>query len=164
MFVKYQDEHLKSPVAMITTLQFIEHFIRKAGNPFTIEFINEQYDEPLRGTTIFNNLTNDYDRNDELRRISDEWKDVVDGDGLTCKNIQIATLPSRSLPHWRSLRFECAGLALCLYPNGGIINEWYEDRSRTNGKYYSVDDVTTEEHIPLKRTKDIMYDAEIEEF
>lgn len=161
--VTYQDEHLKSPVAMITTLQFIEYFMKKVSNSFTLEFVNEIYDEVSRGNTIFNNITDDIERNDVLREISDKWKKIINGDGMSCMEIIITTKHARTLPHWRSLIFECEGKALCLYPNGGIINEWYEDRARTNGKYYSVDDITTEEHVPLKRNKEIMYDAEIQD-
>ncbi len=161
--VTYQDEHLKSPVAMITTLQFIEYFMRKVNNSFTLEFVNEMYDEPSRGNTIFNNITNDIDRNDVLRGISDEWKENINSDGMSCIDIRIDTKNARSLPHWRCLIFECEGKALCLYPNGGIINEWFEDRTRTNDVRYCVDDITTEEHVPLKRTKEIMYDVEIQD-
>ena len=161
--VTYQDEHLKSPIAMITTLQFIEYFMKKINNSFTLEFVNEIYDEPARGNTIFNNITDDIERNDVLRDISDEWKEIINRDGMSCLDIKITTEAARSLPHWRSLIFECEGKALCLYPNGGIINEWFEDRARTNGKRYSIDEITTEEKIPLKRTKEIMYDAEIQD-
>lgn len=161
--VVYQDEHLKSPIAMITTLQFIEHFMKKVKNSFTLEFVNEIYDEIPRGNTIFNNITNDLDRNDVLRDISDNWKEIINGNGMSCTDIKINTKIARSLPHWRSLTFKCNGKALCIYPNGGIINEWYEDRAKTNGKHYSVDDITTEEQVPLKRTKEIMYDAEIQD-
>lgn len=161
--VTYQDEHLKSPIAMITTLQFIEYFMRKVNNSFSVEFVNEIYDETPRGNTIFNNITNDIDRNDILRDISDEWKETINGDGMSCIDVKINTKIARSLPHWRSLIFECAGKALCLYPNGGIINEWFEDRAKTNGIRYYVDDISTEERVPLKRTKEIMYDAEIQD-
>jgi hypothetical protein len=82
---------------------------------------------------------------------------------MSCLDIKITTKAARSLPHWRSLIFECEGKALCIYPNGGIINEWFEDRARTNGKRYSIDEITTEEKIPLKRTKEIMYDVEIQD-
>lgn len=161
--VTYQDEHLKSPIAMITTLQLIEYFMKKTNNQFVLEFVNEIYDENPRGNTIFHNITNDMDRNDVLRDISDEWKETINRDGMDCTEIKITTHIARTLPHWRSLTFECNGKALCLYPNGGIINEWFEDRAKTNGKRYSVDDITTKEHVPLKRTKEIMYDAEIQE-
>ena len=159
--ITYQDEHLKSSAAMVTTLQFIEHYIRKVSNHFSVNFINEEYDEPSRGNTIFNNITNDYDRNDILRNISDNWRDIVNNDGMECDDIQIKTMPARSLPHWRSLKFECDGKSLCFYPNGGIINEWFEDRTKTSGKHYTNDDITTEEDIPLRRYKEIMYDVEI---
>lgn len=161
IMVTYQDEHLKSTAAMVTTLQFIEHYMRKMTKHFSLCFINEEYDEPSRGNTIFNNITNDYDRNNLLRDISKDWKDAVNNDGMECDDIQIKTLPARSLPHWRSLTFECDGKSLCFYPNGGIINEWFEDRTKTCGKHYSNDSITTEEDIPLRRYKEIMYDVEI---
>lgn len=161
--VTYQDEHLKSPIAMITVLQFIEYFIKKTNSQFTLEFINEIYDEKPRGNTIFHNIPNDIDRNEILLSISNQWKNAIKDDGIDCNEIKVTTEKARTLPHWRSLTFECNSKAFCLYPNGGIINEWFEDRSRTNGKHYSINDITTEEKVPLKRTKEIMYDVEIQE-
>ncbi len=159
--VTYQDEHLKSAAAMVTTFQFIEHYISKISNHFSVSFITEEYDESSRGNTIFNNITNDYERDDILRSISEAWKDAVNNNGMECGEIQIDTMPARSLPHWRSLTFECDGKSLCFYPNGGIINEWFEDRARTYGRCYSNESITTEEDIPLRRYKEVMYDVEI---
>ena len=62
--VKYQDEHLKSPLGMVVTLQFIEHFVRKINKPFTLKFINEEYTENGNRYDIDSNIDNDYDRND----------------------------------------------------------------------------------------------------
>ena len=41
---------------------------------FTLEFINEEYTENINRYYIDSNIDNDYDRNDLLRDLSDEWK------------------------------------------------------------------------------------------
>lgn len=161
VLVKYQDEHLKSIVGIVTCLQFIEHFMTKINHPFKLEFVNEEYYESnSTGSAVYNNINNDIDRNEELKRLAGEWKDDILNDGLQCQSVSISTLPKRTLPHWRFLSFECAGQELCIYPNGGIINEWFLDKSRSN-KYYSVSNTSTEDDLPLFRNKEIMYDAEI---
>ncbi|MDR1847582.1 MAG: DEAD/DEAH box helicase [Bacteroidales bacterium] len=159
--VVYQDEHLKSILGMVVTLQFIEHFVKKFRLPFTLRFVNEDYWENRKCDNIFSNIENDADRNEYIRLLSEPWIESLSVEqNLSGKLLPIDTKPQRSLPHWRELRFECAGKALVLYPNGGIINEWFLDTNSAQRRY-NMDDTTTAEDILLYRNKEIMYDAEI---
>ena len=159
--VKYQDEHLKSPLGMVVTLQFIEHFVRKINKPFTLKFINEEYTENGNRYDIDSNIDNDYDRNDLLRDLSNEWKLKLEESGVDCQSIVIDTKRKRSLPHWRVISFCCGDKELNIYPNGGIINEWFLDKYHRDHQDISVDDLSVTDNIRLYRKKEIMYDVEI---
>ena len=161
--VKYQDEHLKSPLGMVVTLQLIEYFIKKFNKPFTLKFINEEYTENFNRYDIDSNIDNDYDRNDLLRVLSDEWKIKLKESGVDCQSIGIDTRRRRDLPHWRVLSFSCGGKELNIYPNGGIINEWFLDKYHRNYQNISVDDLSVTDNIRLYRKKEIMYDVEIKD-
>lgn len=163
MKVVYLDEHLKSPLSFIVILQFIEHFMRKINMPFSLEFVNEEYDETIWSHTIASNYENDIDRNDKLRDMTNEWMDIVNGDGLVCTSVKISTKARRALPHWRSLQFRIQDKELVIYPNGGIINEWLLDKRDRNNFILTEDSLTVEDNISLFRNKEIMYDAEIRE-
>lgn len=161
MKVIYQDEHLKSPLSFVLALQFIEHFMRKFNMPFSLEFLNEEYDETVKSHTIASNYSNDIDRNEKLLDMANEWKDIVNGNGLICKSVKISTKARHYLPHWRSLQFRLQDRELNLYPNGGIINEWFLDRRDRNNYILTADSLSVEDEISLFRNKEIMYDAEI---
>lgn len=161
--IVYQDEHLKSVIGMVTTLQFIDYFIDMFNNSlFHISFKTEEYYEGRPCYNISNNYENDVDRNEKLYELTDGWlTSKLNKDFNDVKNLrQIETLPDKSLPHWRELRFSCAGKSLVIYPNGGIINEWFLARNRTQ-RVYRLDDTTVNDSLPLYRKKEIKYDAEV---
>lgn len=160
--VTYQDEHLKSVTAMITTLQFIEQIMKPIGKNFSLTFLTEEYEESDNYRNISSNIYNWMDRNEEFRSLLKKWRDKV----RRCVNDDnIKTQKSRSLPHWRELRIECGGKALSIYPNGGFINEWFLDEYKMNKEHriLTKDNVTIDSEIPLFRRKEIMYDAEIKD-
>ena len=73
---------------------------------------------------------------------------------------KIACYRKGTLPHWREIKFKCGEKELILYPNGGLINEWYYDRfNDTVG--ITMDTISSEDEIPLYRRNSIMYDIEI---
>ena len=81
--------------------------------------------------------------------------------------IPIDPYPAKSLPHWRVLTFECGGMKLDLYPNGGIINEWnfdFERQRRLGAGFVSYDNITASTKVYIKRTKYIMYDIELNNY
>lgn len=156
--VVYQDEHLKSVLGMVASIQFIEYYVQKIGKPFSLEFVLEEYSEIRNCNTISQNISHSSDRDEMLFQIGDQWKDEIEEEGMACQSFNIDTRSGKNLPHWRELRFEFEGKQLILYPNGGIINEWFLDGSRTT-KRYQISNTTITDEIPLYRKKDIMYDA-----
>ena len=161
--IVYQDEHLKSVLGMVTTLQFIDYFIDLFNNrQFHITFKTEEYYEGRPCYNISNNFENDLARNEKLYELIDGWlTSKLDKDFNEVENLrQIETLPDKSLPHWRELRFSCAGKSLVIYPNGGIINEWFLAGNKTR-RFYRLDDTTVNDSLPLYRKQEIKYDAEV---
>lgn len=162
--IVYQDEHLKSVLGMVTTLQFINYFIDIFNNrPFRITFRTEEYYEGRACYNISNNYQSDIERDEKLYELSVAWlssKLKTDDVDRLRTIIKIETLPGKSLPHWRELRFSCEGKSLVIYPNGGIINEWFLAGNNTQRKYH-LDDTTVNDNLPLYRKKEIKYDAEV---
>lgn len=152
MRITYQDEHLKSKLGMVTTIQMIDYFVNKFGNLFTLRFINEEYDEKIPDKQNPDYYYNDYDRNDALRDYISTWDNK-----LLKEPVIIDTKMRRMLTHWRELRFECAGKAFVLYPNGGIINEWFLDKYKGGDSY----NISLDENIPIFHRNEIMYNAVI---
>ena len=158
-----QDEHLKSAMGIVATLQFAEWFIAKIGKPYTITFLLEDYfDVPSHDIT--KNISNSIARNDFLENMTSDWVDDV----KSAYGIQGTFDPSNSikcgrkgyLPHWREFKLRCGKKELILYPNGGIINEWHYDRYNDQNNI-TMDTISHLDEIPLYRKNPIMYDAEI---
>ena len=154
--VVYQDEHLKSFLGILATYQFIGYFVDKIKRPFTVEFVCEQYRDNRPYMGISSNYEDYGIRDRKLRLMGDEWKALYHYD----TDIIITTCQPKVLPHWRVLSFKCGNQVLEIYPNGGIINEWFFDFSRSNGTKYSEKTEVTE-GIPIKKYKDVMYDVKL---
>lgn len=154
-----QDEHLKSAIAIVTTLQFFESFIKKIGKNFSVEFLVEEYYDKF-SHDISKNIEDHVRRNEFLEDITDEWLSDMDGAyGLKGKQ-KISCTRKGTLPHWREVRFRCGTKELVFYPNGGLINEWYYDKfNDTVG--ITMDTISSEDEIPLYRRNPVMYDVEI---
>lgn len=76
--------------------------------------------------------------------------------------LPITSLEKRTLTHWRELTIKCGKKRLCIYPDGGFINEWNIAR-QPNGERYEVSTITQDTEIYLYRNKEIKFDIEIEE-
>lgn len=154
-----QDEHLKFPISIVTTLQFFEWFLKKIQKPFSVEFLVEDYVDKL-SHDIAKNIDDSTKRNDFLEGITDGWLSDMDG-AFGLKGTQkIACYRKGTLPHWREIKFKCGKKELILYPNGGLINEWYYDRFN-DSVGITMDTISSEDEIPLYRRNSIMYDIEI---
>lgn len=154
-----QDEHLKSPMGIIATLQFFEWFLVKIKKDFSVDFQLEDYVDKY-SHDIAKNIGDSEERNYFLEAVTADWlDDMKDAHRLTGTQT-ISCHKKGYLPHWREIRFKCGTKELILYPNGGLINEWHYDMYKdTVGLTY--DTVTTEDEIPLYRRNPIMYDVEI---
>ena len=156
----YQDQYLRSHIGMITTLQFINHFISKTECPFLLKFETEQYSDNSYCRTISSSYSDYSDRDKILKKLSETWIEENGYDG----EVLIESKIPNTLPHWRELSFTCGDKRLIIYPNGGIINEWFLDidRAKKMHKYFSPDNTSASDPIPLKKKIDIMYDVEIQ--
>ena len=48
-------------------------------------------------------------------------------------------------------------------PNRGSINEWFWDseEARKKNKFYKENNTEVDEQIPIRKTKDVMYDVKL---
>ena len=161
--VCYQDEHLKSIMGMIITLQTAEHIIKQIGKDFDMEFKLEAYrDDKGNANKICTNLPSAELRDDWLTRLANAWIDDLEHDNNICGSlIPIVSLPKRTLTHWRVLSISCGDKQLSIYPDGGFINEWNIAR-QPNGERFEVETITHDAKIYLYRNKDIKFDVMIE--
>lgn len=157
--VSYQDEHLKSYLGMVVTLQFIKSFIEPIKRNFTLDFILEQYFENSYKSGIAVNYSEYGVRDKKLDKLAAEW---VEENGYSA-TVDIDTKFPKDLPHWRVLKINCGDETLEIYPNGGIINEWFidADEARKLSKFFREDNTSVGESIPIQKSKDVMYDIKL---
>ncbi len=155
--ITYQDEHLKSVMAIILTLQTIEYFVKKIEKPFTVEFLVEKYQDIQRRPGMAVNLPNYGDRDMYLTGLSRKWVEILDQTGVL---IPVQSKERNSLTHWRELSIECAGKKLSIYPDGGLMNGW--TISRNNTRFFNPDKEDASTDILLTRNQDIKIDVSIE--
>lgn len=165
--VTYQDEHMKSPMGVVTGVQFLNWFIERI-NPeeVNVKFLLEKYYstgnflEDAEGDMheIGRNMTNEA-RNQFLDRILDSWYESK----IIIKDCYKEEGSPKELPHWRVMQLEYAGALLEVYPNGGIINGWNLDEFNKN--IQPPEDFSEEwkTQIPLyMKDNEIMYDIKVE--
>lgn len=159
----YQDEHLKSIMGMIITLQTINYIVKQIGSDFDIAFKVEIYkDDRGNAESITANQPSSQQRDIWLTNLTNAWIDDLSRE----QNIQgiltpVVSLAKRSLTHWRVLTVTCDQKKLSIYPDGGFINEWNIGR-QPNGERFEVSTITHDTKIYLFRNKDIKIDVSIE--
>ena len=158
----YQDEHLKSVMGMIITLQTVEHIVKQIGKNFSIEFKLETYrDDKGKTDSITANLPSAEIRDAKLTQLTTDWlKSLSYNDDIKGNLVPIVSGCRRSLTHWRVLSIACGDKKLCIYPDGGFINEW--NISRHNERF-DVNYITPDVDISLYRNQEIKFDITIEE-
>ena len=162
--ITYQDEHLKSIMGMIITLQTIEHIIKQIGNSFNIGFNVETYKD-IRGyaNSITANQPCSENRDEWLTNLTNAWIDDLDSEiGIEGSLRPIVSVDKRTLTHWRVLSIECGDKRLSIYPDGGFINEWNIGK-QPNGKFFDVRTISHDTKIHIFRNKEIKYDISIED-
>lgn len=160
--ITYSDEHLKSAVGMMTTLQLIRRIILESGkaNQCQIEFINEEYEDIYghsenSSRSVQGNYYNSDVRNTVLRQLSHQLSDICPDNCIT-----IITEAYNDMPHPRDFLVECGQLCLRISPNGGFINEWKLGRNPTY--YNTYQDLRIDIPFKLMRTKTIRYDIKLD--
>lgn len=166
--ISYQDEHLKSILGMVFTLQTIGFFVKAIGNDFTLQFLVEKYFDNGYKDKFNTNLPTAHDRDEWLTKIAGKWiKDTNNAadDKYTGHLVPVESLDRGSLPHWRVLIIRCGDKSLNIYPDGGFMNGWNFKADHTPGvpyKYYRIDNTTTDDVMTLERVQDIKFDVEVE--
>ena len=162
--ISYQDEHLKSIMGIIITLQTIEHIIKQIGSEFDIEFMIEVYkDDRGNADSICANQPSSEKRDAWLTSLTKAWIDDLSYEhGIKGTLVPVVSLNKRTLTHWRVLTITCGKKRLSIYPDGGFINEWNIGR-QPNGERFDVETITHDTNIHLFRNKDIKFDIIIED-
>lgn len=160
--IKYQDEHLKSIMGMVITLQTIEYFIMRIDKNFKIEFALERYSNIERRGSITANLKDNAERDMILDDLCRGWLYKLENEDHI--NGSLKTIKSQSpgaLSHWRELSFKCGNMRLVIYPDGGLANGWYID-TITASMRYTPENTDTNTAIPLRREQVIKFDVDLE--
>jgi hypothetical protein len=166
MKVTYQDEHMKSILAVMFSLQTIKFFIKKMNNPFTLDFRIERYDtDSGKKDNLGANQPTSRDRDEWLQNMATSIVEDLDyEDNISGTLIPVASVPKHTLTHWRVLSFECAGKKLSIYPDGGFMNGWYiynaPDKPR---KQIDLSTIMYDTEVNLFRNQDIKFDVTIED-
>lgn len=167
MVISYQDEHLKSVLAMVLALQTIEHFVKQTYKAFTLQFLIEKYEESSAKDNVSSNLPTFAKRDEYLDGITRKWIEELNDEshGVNAGQlIPVKSLERRSLTHWRVLTIQCGDKKLCIYPDGGFLNGWkITSQAGANRKFYTNDTTDTTDNITLVRTQDIKFDVTIED-
>ena len=174
--VSYQDEHMKSILSMILTLQTAGYFIKEIGNTFTMKFKLERYDSDSgKWDSMTANLPSSYSkqittsekkigRDEWLESLANSWQEDLDyEDQIDGTILPICSLPKNTLTHWRVLSFECAGKRLSIYPDGGLMNGWSIYNAPGRSRRYDTATITYDTEIDLYRNQEIKFDVTIED-
>ena len=147
---------------MILTLQTVEHIIKQIDKNFTIEFKLEMYrDDKGKTDNIGANMPSSDLRDAKLKQLTTDWlKNLNYNDNIKGELIPIVSGDRHSLTHWRELCISCGDKTLCIYPDGGFINEWFISH---NNEHFDANYITADESINIFRNKEIKFDIAIED-
>lgn len=168
LYITYQDEHLKSVVGMVLTLQTIEHFVKIINKDFTLEFLNEKYVDSGNSYNVTQNLPTSTARNQRLETITNKWlNDMLSNNNIKGEFVPITSKDRRQLTHWRVLTIKCGNKALSIYPDGGFANGWFLPKKDNpyfvSHRTYHVEDTDTRDDIRLIRGMELKFDVTIED-
>ena len=162
LIIAYQDEHLKSVMGMVLTIQTMGHFVRQIGKDFSVEYKVEKYkDDKGSAESFTRNQPSSEQRDCWLTSLTQAWLgDLQHEEGVKGKLLPVVSGEKRSLVHWRELSIRCGKKRLSIYPDGGFINEWNIGK-QPNGEYYDTATVTYDTPVYLYRNKEIKFDIEL---
>lgn len=161
--VSYQDEHLKSVLGMMLTLQTIQQCIKTANTPYTLTFRLEQYlDDRGFANGITTNQPSDKERDQWLQNLAKEMVQALAEEGIEGTLTPIVSLRKRELTHWRVLQMECAGKRLSIYPDGGFMNGWVLDNRLSNTFGTDLSTLMYDDEYPIFRKQEIKFDVVLE--
>lgn len=175
--VCYQDEHMKSFLSIVFSLQTISYFIRKIGTPFSLDFRIERYDtDSGKWNNLGANIPSSFDKEDDYGNVKqgrDTWlemmanamiDDIEHDNDIQGNLLPVYSVPKHSLTHWRVLTLECAGKRLSIYPDGGFMNGWMiYNAPGTERHIYDLQTITHDTEIDIYRNQEIKFDVTIED-
>jgi hypothetical protein len=127
LVITYRDEYVRTPLGMVVVLDFISQFVKTfKRNSFDLDIIGEAYynEKIFRKESSSLNVPFKFSKNrdETFEEIAEAWSGNYFKDSDS--EISVSSLRFNTLPHWRDLKFSCAGKELIIYPNGGILNGW----------------------------------------
>ena len=127
LVITYRDEYVRTPLGMVVVLDFISQFVKTfKRNSFDLDIIGEAYynEKIFRKESSSLNVPFKFSKNrdETFEEIAEAWSENYFKDSDS--KISVSSLRFNTLPHWRDLKFSCAGKELIIYPNGGILNGW----------------------------------------
>lgn len=148
----YLEEHLKSVLGMVLTLQTIAYFAKCINKAFSLEFKLERYEDYAANNWLTSNLRNSSKRNEKLTQFSNDLlKELYEESGgqIVGNLVPIVSAEPKTLPHWRSLTITCGDRCLIVYPDGGFANGWKMDFRRTRKNQFTQENTKVSDNIPI---------------
>lgn len=153
------DEHIKTVYSMMINLQVIRHFIRKLKQPFTLEFIVEEYNDNSSGNSLMSCQPSHYERDGWLQSMAENMVADMKNEGIPGSLTDVESLKKGVLPHDRKLILECRGLKLIILPHGGFANDW--ELCKRNNRYFDINHIKYGETMKIEKRHNIMIAAEL---
>lgn len=150
----YHDRYLNSTMGIAITLQFIDIFARTIGKPVKLNFELMKFDNMNSKNTFDTSLPMSSIRNAILKKMAEDWFENSELDGEV---ESIKSLDMNQSNHWRVLEIRCGEKSLKIYPDGGFANGWRFNVTKAGHKFYTVDNVTVEDKIPIISTSKIRF-------
>jgi DEAD/DEAH box helicase domain-containing protein len=138
----YSDRYIKSKLAAIITLQFIDEFVGELD--LKIEKIELSYESIRRSLTDPRTLWDNWSANEDRKAFMESA--VRDLEYISAEQITHFDLPGKDLPHYRQMVVESDTDVLVIKPDGGFAHGWgYAKNVGQNGfGNYKEDDVNSE--------------------
>lgn len=166
--VEYRDKHLKTAFGVVETFQVVEHFVKRIGKPFSLDFKILDFSGGPSNDKIFANLPDAAAVEKTIDRIAGQRNAIrlVPGKGSVsekpvCRGVTVAKMKAYEFEHWRELRFACGGKTLSVYPDGGFANGWSLDMDsyRADRTRFDHGSVRYDTAIRIRRDKEIKFDV-----
>ena len=155
--VEYSDEYIRTPLAMVVVLQFIDKIISQLGfdGNINIKIRGERYWDRYKNDMDYENHLKKYylrsdDRDYYFKKLIEKWN----------RKATISTVYFGVLPHWRELKIVGNTKQLTIYPNGGIMNGW-ELANDSDDKDFDRINPNTDNYSLRQKDPKIMYDIEL---
>lgn len=155
--IKYSDEYIRTPLAMVVLMQFIDGVVSVLGfqGKVDIKILGEKYSVNRFDNDPENHLLkcylNDIARDKNFKALAKKWNKIT---------VEILSKWYKTLPHWRELKIVGVDKQLTIYPNGGVMNGWELANDKDDKDFDKINPNSDEYSLTQKDPK-IMYDIEL---